>query len=126
MDRRSFCKMAALAAGAIGLGGADAFASVGRRISGARVTVVRRNCFTDLQALSLEDPECGPCEAFTTGQVFELAGECPEGFCPKAWQVLAGCMADAAHCPSSKGENGVIMACCPDGTRPVVFRIEKI
>ncbi len=126
MDRRSFCKMAALAAGAIGLGGARAFATTGavRNPVNAKVTVIRRACFEDLQSLFLEDPECGPCEAFETGETFMTTGVCPEGFCPKAWETIAGCIDRASHCPESNGYEGAVIAACPDGTRPVIFRIE--
>lgn len=126
MDRREFCKLAALAAGAIGFGGIGSMASplAHRQRRHGRVTVVRRGCHPDLQSLFLDDPECGPCRAFTTGETFDLRDGCPPGFCPRAWRAIEGCLADASHCDGSLGDDGVIMASCPDGTRPVIFKIE--
>ena len=99
-------------------------------LRGCRVTVLRRECFADLQSRYLADPDEGPCAVFTEGQRFEVAadGRCPEGFCPKAWECLRGHVAQlmsrsAAACGVSSPDRAVI-ACCGDGTRPVIFKIE--
>ncbi|MCM1162660.1 MAG: TIGR04076 family protein [Muribaculaceae bacterium] len=91
---------------------------------GSRVTVLRRACFPDLQDLYLEDPESGPCDSFATGETFDISNGCPPGFCPRAWSAIQRAIDDASHCPGNPGENGTIIASCPDGTRPVIFKIE--
>lgn len=130
MDRRHFCKIAALAAGALGLGKLDARAAVpavsSRLSSGCRVTVARRECYEDLQSLYLDDPETGRCERFTTGENMEFSkGDyCPEGFCPMAFETIRKCVEGSVKCALPSGEGRVMLACCPDGSRPVIFRIE--
>ncbi|MCM1522476.1 MAG: TIGR04076 family protein [Muribaculaceae bacterium] len=126
MDRRKFCKIALLAAGTIGLGHPEALASVKSvpRLRGRRLTVLQRSCFQDLQSLYLSDPECGPCRAFATGESFDISHGCPEGFCPRAWDVVERAVKDSSHCPENPADNYVVIASCPDGTRPVIFKIE--
>ncbi len=122
MDRRHFCKVAALAAGAIGLGGLDSkAASVSK---GFRITVLRRECYEDLQALFLDDPETGRCERLSTGQSFDVApgAGCPDDFCPLAFRSLTEYINSCHNCIES--HNGTIIASCPDGSRPVIFRID--
>ena len=52
----------------------------------------------------------------------------PEGFCPWAW---ADIQRDVTHIslggeyPWVKGD-GVMITCCTDGLRPVVFKLERI
>lgn len=126
MDRRRFCKIAALAAGSIAL---DSFSARGNNVRGTagikgHATVIRRECYEDLQSLYLDDPERGACSLFTPGEQFNLSAGCPEGFCPLAWESIKLAVEAAAHCPDNPGEKGVIITSCPDGTRPVIFRID--
>lgn len=137
MNRRHFCKMASLAVGALGLSGLDANAAIlsTRRVrpSGplptlaARclITVERCECYVDLQSLYLDDPEEGPCRAFNTGETFRLdaSAECPKEFCPKAWRVVCEAVGENGACAATL-RSGLKLVTCPDGTRPVVFRIE--
>ncbi|MDE6371427.1 MAG: hypothetical protein K2K92_08070, partial [Duncaniella sp.] len=101
MDRRQFCKIGALALGAFGLGGVDVLASSATQFSGrntlpapCRITVLRRECFDDLQALYLDDPDEGPCSSFKEGDtwLFETGAVCPTGFCPRVWDVILKCV----------------------------------
>lgn len=73
-----------------------------------------------------------PCQAFEVGQEFYTDMEKPEGFCEWAWNDIykyiaifrsGGNMGDAF---SWMKENNMVIACCTDGIRPVVFKIEKI
>lgn len=99
-----------------------------------RVTVLRRECYLDLQGRYLDEPEAGPCPLFATGQTFELDSRearklTEEGkFCPKAWECIAGHVkaVAAGQSPCDAAGPGPAIACCNDGTRPVVFKIEKI
>ncbi|MCI9286242.1 MAG: TIGR04076 family protein [Muribaculaceae bacterium] len=130
MDRRKFCRIAALAVGAIGLG-AEA-STIGSRHVGSvvgrrcHVRVVRRECYDDLQSLYADDPEAGPCGAFECGMEWTLAAGDgrPEGFCPKAWEAVVSAVGDVSQCPASAVRQGVMMVSCPDGFRPVIFKIE--
>jgi len=73
----------------------------------------------------------GPCEVFKEGQEFTTSvfGDMPKGFCPWAWddiyKTLVGFAADG-NFGMWYERNDTIIACCTDGTRPVVFKIEKI
>lgn len=126
MNRRQFCKIAALTAGAFGLGTARGSASaLARGPLRGRVTVVRCECYPDLQSLYLDDPETGPCRAFSPGDSWDLARGLPADFCPRAREVIEGSAERLASCPGGKPEDLAVIVCCPDGTRPVVFRIEK-
>lgn len=89
-----------------------------------RMTVVRRECHTDLQALFLEDSEAGPCKCFESGQEQSLTKgmECPEGFCPLMWSTI--CRGVASSPCSATLHNSVKLVCCPDGTRPVIVRLD--
>lgn len=127
MNRRNFCKISALSAGALLAGVLEGKASplshslseTGGLRRRARITVIRRECYQDLQSLYLDDPECGPCRMFATGQSFDVSGSgCPRGFCRKAWASLDGCL---------DGDGGKVkIAACPDGTRPVIFKVELL
>lgn len=103
-------------------------------LAGCTVEVIRRECFPDLQSRYLDNPESGPCQKFLCGQKFKvtlssfLGKEVPEGFCPKAWQAIRNHvedvlgLSDKDRCGCALADNAVI-ACCPDGTRPVIFKI---
>lgn len=117
--------MAFLAAGAAGLSDIEAAANtISAPVRRARVTVLRRDCDLELQSLYLADPEAGPCRAFEAGEEFEWPRGCGEGFCPRAREVVERCVELASHCPQAPDGTRSIIAACPDGTRPVIFRIE--
>ena len=137
MNRRHFCKIASLAVGALSLTGLEGNAAVlsTRRIrkseqlpvlpAACRVIVERCECYEDLQSLYLDDPEEGACRAFSAGEAFELlaGAECPKNFCPKAWRTVCDTVGENGGCAATL-RNGLKLASCPDGSRPVVFRIE--
>ena len=140
MNRRHFCKIASLAAGAIGLNAFSAAAlsaqrgvatstsstAPGRISRPCRVSVLRRECHLDLQSLYLDDPDTGPCAAFKSGDVFTFAAnaERPDGFCPRLWDLIAA-TASQSSCAKSLSETTAIIS-CPDGTRPVIVRIDRL
>jgi len=71
----------------------------------------------------------GPCPNFQDGQEFVLDGlSKPERFCNWAWADLHGAIRTVAF----GGEHdylkkrGAALACCTDGMKPVVFRIERV
>lgn len=71
----------------------------------------------------------GECEEFKVGDEFISEGlAMPNGFCPWAW---ADIQRDVVHLalqgdfPWMK-EKGKTIACCTDGLRPVVFKLERL
>ncbi|MCM1337965.1 MAG: TIGR04076 family protein [Candidatus Amulumruptor caecigallinarius] len=138
MDRRRFLKVGGLLAAAaalspgklLGAGRLSPAAAVAGAGRGCRVTVIRRECFTDIQSRYLDDPEAGPCRVFRQGESFDCSDGCmPRGFCPKAWECIRAHVdavlstADPLQCGDAPADRAVI-ACCNDGTRPVIFKIE--
>ncbi len=102
MDRRRFCKIATLAVGALGLSAVDAQAS---RLSGqatpslkmpcaCRVTVIRKECYMDIQSLYLDDPD---------------EGACPACECGDTWTFSCGSISkDAVRVPCDGNTQGVL------------------
>lgn len=132
MDRRRFCKIGALAIGALGVGVLDAhgFAvASGEELRPARpfrLTVIRRECYEDMQSLYLDDPESGPCGAFESGEVREFGRgcACPADFCRRAWAAIVGSVNSAGACVVMREE--VLLVACPEGTRPVIFKVDLL
>jgi uncharacterized repeat protein (TIGR04076 family) len=100
----------------------------------AKITVLKRMANHDL-AEEYRKEEYNrryplPCSQFEDGQVFllENMSDPPEGFCGWAWvdihrdvvQIMAGGANGAIKQP------GTTIACCTDGFRPVVFKIERV
>jgi len=100
-----------------------------------KLTVIRRECYKDLQEQYLADPKSGKCEFFEDGQEWIIENNdffrmMNGSFCAEAWDaisryVYAGLQGGSIMKGWTKDEN-VMIACCNDGTRPVVFKIERI
>ena len=100
----------------------------------AKITVLRRMANPDIVEEYMGD-ECKtdvwPCGAFEDGQEFllENADGPPEGFCAWAWTdihkyvLTIACGGDFSPWVREKG---TAIACCTDGYRPVVFKIEAL
>lgn len=118
--------------GALGLGVTKAHGGlvedgVGNRpLRAFRVTVIRKECYEDIQSLYLDDPEAGPCEVFGVGGCMEFAPDavCPGSFCRMAWNTIVGCVNSSRACEEMR-EN-VRLVACPDGSRPVIFKVELL
>jgi uncharacterized repeat protein (TIGR04076 family) len=111
-----------------------------------KVTVIKTNCFPELQEKYLADPESGPCPCFEEGQVFEFhrtperddfqhfgRGARTDGGdfgCGEAWDAISRYIYAALQGGSIMhhwtNDERMMIACCNDGTRPVVFKIERI
>lgn len=104
-----------------------------------KITVLETKVFPDLQEKYLADPQSGPCPFFHPGEVFVL-DRTPEKddfyhlmngrFCGEAWDAISRYVYTALQGGSimhgwTKDER-MMIACCNDGTRPVVFKIERI
>ena len=76
-----------------------------------------------------EDNEMGPCGLFEDGQEFiQEDWRPPEGFCPWAWADIHKEIILVRRGGSQGGpmQEGTAIACCTDGFKPVVFRIERV
>ena len=88
-------------------------------MSKGKITILRRMANHDLiEAYQHKTP--APCDRLEDGQVFvvedwEIA---PDEFCEWAW-------ADLAKKIELAQQLGVVVACCTDGFRPVVFEIDR-
>ena len=100
-----------------------------------KITVLRRECFNDLQEAYLADPHSGPCPMFKDGQEFILDGKTyghmiHGQFCSEAWDAISRYVYTAIQGGSiMKGwtnDEKMMIACCNDGTRPVIFKIERL
>ena len=63
-----------------------------------KITVLDTKCFPEYQEAYLADPKSGPCPFFKKGDTFLL----------------------------KRNDDRMMIACCNDGTRPVIFKIERI
>lgn len=129
IDRRKFCKLTGLAAAFAAVSKASA-ATTGLDGERCRITVLRRECYADLQAMYLDEPESGACRHVEVGQQFTAVagGRCPEGMCPRAWKSLQPeverLLSGDKECGVCGGKGCRAIVCCGDGTRPVIFSVE--
>lgn len=100
-----------------------------------KITVIKKECYADLQEKYLADPRSGPCSMFEVGQEFIIDGHgyqsMNEGkFCMEAWDAINRYVYAALQGGSIMNgwtnDEKMMIACCNDGTRPVVFKIERI
>ena len=100
-----------------------------------KVTVIDKKCFTDLQEQYLADPKSGPCGMFEVGQEFIFDGHgfntMNEGHsCMEAWDAISRYVYAALQGGSIMrgwtNDEKMMIACCNDGTRPVIFKIERM
>jgi len=95
-----------------------------------KITVVKKLNNKDMFG---DEPPVGftvtpECDKLEVGQEFVFDGNFPAGFCPWAF---ADIQRDIIHLrfggdfPPMK-EKGVMLSCCTDGVRPVIFKLERI
>ena len=100
---------------------------------------IKTKCFPNLQEQYLADPKSGPCPFFHVGDTFLLKRTPQQDdfyhlmngkFCGEAWDAVSRYVYTALQGGSiMKGwtnDDRMMIACCNDGTRPVVFKIERI
>lgn len=100
-----------------------------------KITVLEATVFPELQEKYLADPKSGPCPLFKKGDSFLLEGDdfwhlMNGKFCAEAWDAISRYVYAALQGGSimrgwTNNEKEMI-ACCNDGTRPVIFKIERI
>jgi uncharacterized repeat protein (TIGR04076 family) len=104
-----------------------------------KVTVLATTVNEELQRKYLADPESGPCPFFKPGQViwFERTPERDDfyhlangRFCGEAWDAVSRYIYTALQGGSIMHgwtrDERMMIACCNDGTRPVIFKIERV
>lgn len=100
-----------------------------------KITVLKRELYKDLQREYLADPEAGKCPFFQEGQEFMVDGDeffrmMHGKFCAEAWDCISRYIYAALQGGSIMhgwtADDRVMIACCNDGTRPVVFKLERI
>lgn len=103
-----------------------------------KITVIDKKCFSDLQERYLADPKSGSCPFYNVGDefVFERYGDedtfWREGNgtqCAEAWDCISRYVYTALQGGSMMrhwtNDEHMMIACCNDGTRPVIFKIER-
>ena len=96
-----------------------------------KITVVKRLNYNEIHADT--NPGCSAkmspvCDKFVEGQEFITDMlTVPEGFCTFAFldisRLLHGLRSGANY--NWMNEKGKVLACCTDGFRPVIFRLER-
>ena len=98
-----------------------------------KITVLRKMFNEDYAKQYCVNPETSVCTAFQEGQTFLLdSANKPDGFCEEAWSAItryafafisgAGDFFEG----SWMKDGNTMIACCNDGIRPVVFKLERI
>ncbi|MCG8482537.1 MAG: TIGR04076 family protein [Clostridia bacterium] len=99
-------------------------------MSKCKVTVLRRMFNEDLAEEYCSHPE--KCSMFKDGETFLLNSTLkPPGFCDGAWSgifiyVFAFIHGGNAFFNNWMKDENTMIACCSDGIRPVVFKLERV
>ena len=100
-----------------------------------KITILKRECYKDLQEKYLADPRSGPCPFFHEGQEIMVDSDnffrmFNGTFCAEAWDCISRYVYAALQGGSIMrgwtNDEKVMITCCNDGTRPVVFKLERI
>ena len=100
-----------------------------------KITVLRRELYEDLQEEFLANPKSGKCPVFEDGQEFMVENQdflrmLDGKFCSEAWDSISRYVYSALQGGSIMrgwtNDEKVMIACCNDGTRPVIFKLERI
>lgn len=101
-----------------------------------KITVIKKSYFPELADTYCMESDPGVCHLFEVGQEMIVDKDAyfsmrvPGGFCSEAWHCISHYVYAAIQGGSimegwMKKENTMI-ACCNDGVRPVVFKLERI
>ncbi len=104
-----------------------------------KITVLETRVFHELQEKYLADPKSGACPCFKPGDEFLLERNSERDdfwhmlngkFCSEAWDCVSRYVYTALQGGSIMhgwtNDDKIMIACCNDGTRPVIFKIERI
>jgi uncharacterized repeat protein (TIGR04076 family) len=96
-----------------------------------KITVLKRFSPSEVfEKVPVTPTSLEACDELRDGQEFIVGedGNMPTGFCTSAWQSIFSdvrILAFGGNLPWYK-EKGVSVSCCPDGLRPVVFKLERM
>ena len=95
-----------------------------------RITVLKC-CFDEALAKEyVHDENYGLCPVFKEGDEFLTSGPFgsfkPEKFCSMAWKAIELQATSLASGGKVFGYEDVNIACCNDGIRPVIFKLEAV
>ena len=104
-----------------------------------KITVIDKKVFPDLQEKFLANPKSGECPFYKIGDefIFERYGD-EDTFwtqgkgshCSEAWDCFSRYVYTALQGGSIMrhwtNDEHMMIACCNDGTRPVIFKIERL
>ena len=103
-----------------------------------KVEVIDKKLFADYQEKYLADPQSGVCPFYQIGDttIFERYGgedtfwtEAKGAHCAEAWDCISRYIYTALQGGSIMrgwtNDEHIMIACCNDGTRPVIFKIER-
>jgi uncharacterized repeat protein (TIGR04076 family) len=96
-----------------------------------KITVIRMMANADL-AREYCQGEPVACPKFKMGQEFFTDLERPDGFCDWAWNdiykyvLVLRSQGNFGTAYKWMKDNHTVIACCTDGFRPVVFKIERV
>ena len=104
-----------------------------------KVTVIDKKLYPELQQRYIAEPNVGVCPFYQVGQefIFERYGNVDDFWtmgkgtqCSEAWDCISRYIYTALQGGSIMhgwtNDDRVMIACCNDGTRPVIFKIERI
>ena len=108
-----------------------------------KITVLDKKLYPELQRAYCAEPESGACPCFEVGQEYLFrTGPGTDDFwhfgrdldpafpCAEAWDCISRYVYTALQGGSIMHgwmrDDRQMIACCQDGTRPVIFRIERI
>ncbi|MDR2421755.1 MAG: TIGR04076 family protein [Deltaproteobacteria bacterium] len=100
-----------------------------------KITVLRRELFPDLVERYLADPKTDKCPFFQEGQEFVVKADnyftmLNGQFCSEAWDAISRYVYAALQGGSIMrgwtNDEKTMIACCNDGTRPVIFKLERV
>ena len=90
-----------------------------------KITVLKRLFHQDLIEKYTDSQDWTACDHFKEGQEFivskAIPWDMPEGFCGWAWADIQKMVWGMA-----RGGPNIFIACCTDGYRPVIFKLEKM
>ena len=104
-----------------------------------KVTVIDKKVYPELQQKYIANPNAGACPFYQIGDefIFERYGNADDYWrmgkgsqCSEAWDCISRYIYTALQGGSIMhgwtNDDRVMIACCNDGTRPVIFKIERI
>ncbi len=104
-----------------------------------KITVLETKVFQELQEKYPVNPKSGACPFFRLGDEFVLKRTPQQDdfyhlmngkFCGEAWDAISRYVYTALQGGSIMhgwtNDERMMIACCNDGTRPVIFKIERI